>query len=120
MFCFSCGQSAIKMAGFRSLEKGEALQFLAKSSGKGMEATLVTGIAEDKALQGSTFRPKKGLRKTRRCYNCGQFDHLASSCEQGPLPKRCHNCKSEDHLVVDCPDKPPAPQSNEEPQSSPT
>lgn len=95
------------MPGFRSLAKGEALQFLAKESDKGMEATLVTGIAEDKELQGSTFRPKKGYQ-ARRCYNCGQFAaHIASKCELGPQPKRCHVCKSEDHLVIDCPQKPP-------------
>lgn len=95
------------MPGFRSLAKGEALQFHAKTSDKGMEATLVTGVAEDKELQGSTFRPRKGVRKTRRCYNCGKFTHIASKCPLDPQPKRCHICESEDHLVVDCPQKPP-------------
>lgn len=109
-------QSVIKMPGFRSLAKGEALQFLAKDSDKGSEATLVTGC-EDVELQGSTFRPTKGLRKSRRCYNCGKFQHIASKCDVEPQPKRCHICQSEDHLVVDCPQKPPGkvqpPQSQE-------
>lgn len=96
------------MEGFRSLAKGEAVQFEARlsDSDKGIEATLVTGLT-DKELQGSTYRPKKRFRKMRRCYNCGKFaNHIASKCDLGPQPKRCHICKSEDHLVVDCPERP--------------
>lgn len=100
-------QSAIQMDGFRSLAQGEALQFVAKESEKGQEAVLVIGRTTDQGLQGSAFRPKKPVRKPRRCYNCNANSHIASECTLGPQPKRCHNCQSEDHLISQCSQKPP-------------
>lgn len=82
------------------------MEFECKESGKGLEATRVSGpSAAD--CQGSDFKPKpkKRFRKVR-CYNCGEFaNHLAKDCAQGSQPKRCHHCKNEDHLVADCPGK---------------
>lgn len=94
------------MGGFRSLAQDELVEFECKESGKGLEATKVSGPSETDC-QGSDFKPKpkKRFRKVR-CYNCGEFaNHLAKDCAQGSLPKRCHHCKTEGHLVADCPDK---------------
>lgn len=100
-------QSVIKMGGFRSLAENEEVLFECKESGKGLEATKVSGPAEEDC-KGNQFKPKprKPFRKVR-CYNCGEFaNHLASKCALGPLPKRCHHCKQSDHLMADCPEKP--------------
>ncbi|CAO1315026.1 unnamed protein product, partial [Diamesa tonsa] len=100
-------QSVIKMGGFRSLAEDELVEFECKPSGKGFEATVVSGPSESDC-HGSNFKPKpkKRFRKVR-CYNCGEFaNHLANKCLLGPLPKRCHNCRQDDHLLADCPTKP--------------
>lgn len=99
-------QSVIKMGGFRSLAQDELVEFECKESGKGLEATKVSGPSESDC-KGSDFKPKpkKRFRKVR-CYNCGEFaNHLAKDCSQGSLPKRCHHCKNEGHLVAECPTK---------------
>ncbi|KAK2715334.1 protein lin-28 homolog [Artemia franciscana] len=99
-------QSTIKMNGFRSLAEGEEVEFECRPSGKGLEATIVTG-PEGTDCKGSHRRPlsKKRFRKIR-CYNCGEFaNHVAAKCSQGPMPKRCHLCKSEGHLIAECPNK---------------
>lgn len=96
------------MGGFRSLAEDELVEFECKPSGKGFEATVVSGPSESDC-HGSNFKPKpkKRFRKVR-CYNCGEFaNHLANKCLLGPLPKRCHNCRQDDHLLADCPTKPP-------------
>ncbi|KAK6170002.1 hypothetical protein SNE40_018500 [Patella caerulea] len=97
-------QSVVYKSGFRSLGEGEEVEFEAKPSGKGVEATFVTGPSGGEC-KGSDRRPmsRKKFRKIR-CYNCGDFGtHLAVKCPHGPLPKRCHNCKSSGHLIADCP-----------------
>lgn len=107
-------QSVIKMGGFRSLAQDEIVEFECKESGKGLEATRVSGPSEAEC-QGSDFKPKpkKRFRKVR-CYNCGEFaNHLAKNCAQGSLPKRCHHCKKEDHLVADCPLKEDKPEKSD-------
>uniref|UniRef100_T1JDB5 CSD domain-containing protein n=1 Tax=Strigamia maritima TaxID=126957 RepID=T1JDB5_STRMM len=99
-------QSVIQMSGFRSLGDDEEIEFECKSSGKGLEAILVTG-PEGGDCQGSHRRPmsKKRFRKMR-CYNCGEFaNHIAAKCALGPQPKRCHLCKAVDHLIADCPQR---------------
>lgn len=122
-------QSVIKMTGFRSLNDEEVVEFMCKTSDKGLEATHVSGV-DDSECKGSSRRPfsKKKFRKIRychpptilpslevrilinlpemyyRCYNCGEFaNHIAAKCNLEPQPKRCHLCKSESHLLADCP-----------------
>jgi len=112
-------QSVIKMGGFRSLAQDELVEFECKESGKGLEATRVSGPSQADC-HGSDFKPKpkKRFRKVR-CYNCGEFaNHLAKNCSQGSLPKRCHHCKNEDHLVADCPLKEEKTQKSEKPGES--
>ncbi|XP_071818953.1 protein lin-28 homolog A-like isoform X4 [Apostichopus japonicus] len=98
-------QSSIKMAGFRSLDDAERVEYKFKSSVKGREAEGVTGPC-GAHCQGSKRRPKpKHRRRANRCYNCDELGHYAKDCPQPPMPKRCHHCKSEEHLVADCPFK---------------
>ena len=54
------------MPGFRSLEAGEAVEFKAKQSERGWEATLASG-PESADCKGSTVRPlgKKKHKKIR-------------------------------------------------------
>lgn len=54
------------MAGFRSLGEDEIVDFQSKYTGKGVEATVVTG-PDKKSLEGSKIRgtTKKRFRKTR-------------------------------------------------------
>ncbi|GLG95460.1 Protein lin-28 homolog [Gryllus bimaculatus] len=95
------------MSGFRSLGDEEPVEFECQLSGKGLEATAVTG-PQGADCCGSHRRPasKKRYRKIR-CYNCGEFaNHIAAKCSMGPQPKRCHHCKSEEHLIADCPTRP--------------
>lgn len=103
-------QTVIQMEGFRSLAEGELVEFEAKPSDKGLEATFVCGPG-GADCKGSERRPV-GKRKTRkiRCYNCGEFaNHVAARCPQARQPKRCHHCKSEEHLIADCPHRPSRP-----------
>ncbi|XP_052088853.1 protein lin-28 homolog isoform X2 [Mytilus californianus] len=102
-------QSVIHKAGFRSLDDGEEVEFEAKPSGLGVEATFVAGPGGSEC-KGSSRRPlsRKKFKKIR-CYNCGDFgNHIASKCPHGPLPKRCHSCKSTEHLIADCPLRDPS------------
>lgn len=113
-------QSVIKMSGFRSLGDDEPVEFECKASGKGLEATLVSGPSGDEC-KGSHRRPlsKKRFRKIR-CYNCGELaNHIAAKCVLGPQPKRCHLCKSEDHLIADCPQKPQDKSEEDESSTEP-
>ena len=92
------------MDGFRSLGDEEEVEFECKSSEKGLEATLVTGVQGD-VPKGSHRRPmsKKKVKKIR-CFNCGDFGtHVAAKCSEGPQLKKCHHCKSTAHLIADCP-----------------
>lgn len=54
------------MTGFRSLAEGETVEYECKESGKGIEATYVTG-PDSVDLRGSAYHPnsKKRFRKTR-------------------------------------------------------
>lgn len=54
------------MTGFRSLAEDEVVDFQSENTGKGVEATLVTG-PDKKNLEGSNIRgtSKKRFRKTR-------------------------------------------------------
>ncbi|XP_021697781.1 protein lin-28 homolog isoform X1 [Aedes aegypti] len=101
-------QSVLQMEGFRSLGQNEPVEFEAKLTDKGYEATKVYGPSQSQC-KGSEFRPRaKRKYRKMRCYNCGEFaNHIAQMCALGPLPKRCHHCKGEDHLVANCPNKPP-------------
>ncbi|XP_038048007.1 protein lin-28 homolog A-like [Patiria miniata] len=98
-------QSSIDMAGFRSLDVNEEVEFVFKISDKGREAESVTGPG-GVCCKGSKRKGRGNRRKDDRCYNCNEHGHHAKNCPEPPLPKRCHHCKSEDHLVADCPDKP--------------
>ncbi|KAL0266878.1 UNVERIFIED_CONTAM: hypothetical protein PYX00_009307 [Menopon gallinae] len=94
-------QSVIKMTGFRSLNDEEVVEFMCKTSDKGLEATHVSGV-DDSECKGSSRRPLS--KKKYRCYNCGEFaNHIAAKCNLEPQPKRCHLCKSESHLLAECP-----------------
>ncbi|KAH8418256.1 hypothetical protein KR222_007199, partial [Zaprionus bogoriensis] len=97
-------QSVIQMSGFRSLGEQEEVEFECQRTGRGLEATRVSG-RQGESCSGSTYRPRINRKARRmRCYNCGEFaNHIASECAQGPQPKRCHRCRSEDHLHADCP-----------------
>jgi protein lin-28 len=68
LFCqfpLSVKQSVLQMNGFRSLGDDEEVEFECKPSGKGLEATLVTGIAGNEC-KGSDRRPmSKKLKKVR-------------------------------------------------------
>lgn len=71
-------QTVIQMEGFRSLAEDELVEFEAKPSERGLEATHVCGPG-GVDCKGSERRPV-GKRKTRkiRCYNCGEFaNHIA-------------------------------------------
>lgn len=118
------------MSGFRSLAEGEVVEMETQMSGKGVEATIVTGPEGADCKGSSSAASHQGLRQQRRpagngttnagagqerkknfrkvrCYNCGEFaSHVAAKCTLGPLPKRCHQCKSTDHLIADCPERP--------------
>ena len=58
------GQTVIQMEGFRSLAEGELVEFEAKPSDKGLEATFVCGPG-GADCKGSERRPV-GKRKTRK------------------------------------------------------
>jgi len=57
-------QTVIQMEGFRSLAEGEAVEFEAKPSDKGLEATFVCG-PDGTDCKGSERRPV-GKRKSRK------------------------------------------------------
>lgn len=113
------------MPGFRSLDAGEAVEFEAKRTERGWEATNVTGPS-DSNCKGSRVHPlgKKRWQKIRykhlqtrllerhmrRCFNCGRYgNHTAGKCPLGPMDKVCYNCHARDHLVANCPIKQVAP-----------
>ena len=100
-------QSKVYMEGFRSLKRGEAVEFTFKKSTKGLESIRVTGPGWVFCI-GSERRPKgKNMQKHRskgdRCYNCGGLDHHAKECKLPPQPKKCHFCQSISHVVASCP-----------------
>ena len=43
-----------------------------------------------------------------RCYNCGDFGHIAADCEHST--PRCFECNAFGHLARDCPERDNAPQ----------
>ncbi|XP_061876141.1 LOW QUALITY PROTEIN: protein lin-28 homolog B-like [Colius striatus] len=98
-------RSKLYMEGFRSLKKGEPVEFTFKKSSNGLESIRVTGPGGSPCL-GSERQPKgKTVQKRKpkgdRCYKGSGLNHHAKECSLPPQPRKRHYC----HMVANCPHK---------------
>ena len=97
-------QSVIKKDGFRSLADGERVEYLARQTDRGMQATFVCGPAGRNCRGRRRFTSQISQRNVI-CKNCGEFANRAVKYPPRRPIKACFSGNSNSHPNADGPPK---------------
>ena len=100
--------------GIRDKEVNKTILYGAKSI-KELKENLIIYEEQESRIAESTMRPVRAkdngrykqsedVRKYKRCYNCGDEEHVCAECPNKSRGRKCFKCRGHGHIASKCND----------------